>query len=188
MRAISIVLLFFAGCRTQLLMPADDGGGVLTDASQRGGDLATTTPCSSYTNASDCTSHGCKIAGCPDCQGGTTFLACYAPGDPPPPFGCPAGCAVPVDSAVNQCAQDTAALQQYLDSHIDCQSTSDCTSVSTGCGLPGGCGAYLASSAVAGLNPLVDKAKADNCTGPCPPCAAPAPVTCNNNQCVGSRF
>lgn len=92
------------------------------------------------------------------------------------------------DLAGASCAAIADSVQSWIDGHKSCTRASDCTETNTDCGLPGQCGAYLQVSALSGLMSIEDSWTAAGCTGPCPPCAFPAPATCTNGQCAALGF
>jgi hypothetical protein len=94
----------------------------------------------------------------------------------------------PPDLAGATCAQIATATQSWIDGHLACTRASDCAVTNTNCGQPGQCGAYLQASALPGLMSIDDAWKNGGCTGPCPPCAFPAPATCDRGKCVPLGF
>jgi hypothetical protein len=94
--------------------------------------LACPAPCNIHMDAQSCAADPrCLIAGCPDCNGGITFVTCYDKSGSPPPLTCP---------LIPPCPAPCSTLKD----EASCTARTDCHSVYTdpgtcGCATPGCC-------------------------------------------------
>jgi hypothetical protein len=84
MRTLGLLILILGGCTRPNALPLSGDGG---------------TDCSAHTDRASCAADPrCIVAGCPQCDGSTSFVACVDAHAPPPtiPLACPGiGCSAP---------------------------------------------------------------------------------------------